>query len=582
MAHQAKPTPQPMQSHEDIGVYTLPAILRNSVGKFAGQPALSIVDKPPMTYRAFHGEIRRYAALLLDAGITRGDRVALFAPSSPKWGVAYFAIVCLGAIAVPMLPDFSKQEAEGIIRHSEARFAFVSDSNADKLTDCDDSLARILVLEDERWLRGTPSATPTPAEQVDLFAVPVGEDDTASIIYTSGTTGTPKGVELSHRNIAFMATQVRLIQDIHPDDVFLSILPMSHVYEFTIGFIFPVMQGAHVSYLGRAVAVSSLLPALQKVKPNIMLSVPAVMEKIYKNRIVPTFQRNKFIAALYRMPTFRRLLHKVAGRKLMHTFGGNIRFFGLGGAKTQPDTERFLKEGGFPYAIGYGLTETSPLVAGANPKLTKLESTGPKLEGTEMKLIDVNPETGIGEIVTKGPHVMKGYYRNEELTKSVFTEDGFFKTGDNGYIDKDGYLFIKGRSKNVIIGPSGENIYPEDIEFVLNKHPLVMESLVVERDNRLIALVKLDESLMKTNPEGGKASAGAGATTDPEAAQAGILADIRNYVNTQVNKFSQLKAIEHIADLEKTASQKIKRFLYNTSAKGKLSDKEDKDDSKDA
>ncbi len=220
-------------------------------------------------------------------------------------------------------------------------------------------------------------------------------------------------------------------------------------------------------------------------------------------------------------------------------------------------------------------------MAGANPKLTKLESTGPKLEGTEMKLIDVNPETGIGEIVTKGPHVMKGYYRNEELTKSVFTEDGFFKPVTKATSTKEDTVH-QGRSKNVIIGPSGENIYPEDIEFVLNKHPLVMESLVVERDNRLIALVKLDESLMKTNPEGGKASAGAGATTDPEAAQAGILADIRNYVNTQVNKFSQLKAIEHIADLEKTASQKIKRFLYNTSVKGKLSDKEDKDDSKDA
>lgn len=572
MAHHQKETLPTMQSIDDIGAYTLPRILRNTVGKFPDMPALSVVGKTPLTYMAFQKEIQRYASLLIDTGVKQGDRVALFAPSSPKWGVAYFAIVCLGAIAVPMLPDFNKAEAEGIIRHSEALFAFVSESNADKLVDCDAALSSVFVLENEQWLRGEPEGTRTSPEAVDLFKVPVEEDDTASIIYTSGTTGTPKGVELSHRNIAFMATQVRLIQDIYPGDVFLSILPMSHVYEFTIGFIFPVMQGCHVSYLGRAVAVSSLLPALQTVKPNIMLSVPAVMEKIYKNRIVPTFQRNKFIAALYRMPTFRRLLHKVAGRKLMHTFGGNIRFFGLGGAKTQPDTERFLKEGGFPYAIGYGLTETSPLVAGANPNHTKLESTGPKLEGTEMKLIDVNPETGVGEIVTKGPHVMKGYYRNEELTRSVFTEDGFFKTGDNGYIDEDGYLFIKGRSKNVIIGPSGENIYPEDIEFVLNKHPLVMESLVVERDNRLVALVKLDESLIRTKEEG---TSSEGLPKEAgEDSQAGILADIRTYVNTQVNKFSQLKAIEHIADLEKTASQKIKRFLYNAGGKGRLTEEE--------
>jgi long-chain acyl-CoA synthetase len=571
----------PMQSIDDIGVYTIPAILRNSIGRFADQPALSIVGKDPMTYRDLHREARRYAAILLDAGIRPGDRVALFAPSSPKWGIAYFAIVCIGAIAVPMLPDFNKTESDGIIRHSEACFAFVSKNNADKLADCDTSLRSIVVLEDESWVRGGPSDSPRLPEAVDLFETPVGEEDTASIIYTSGTTGTPKGVELLHRNIAFMANQVRLIQDIHPGDVFLSILPMSHVYEFTIGFIFPMMQGCHVSYLGRAVAVSSLLPALQEVKPNIMLSVPAVMEKIYKNRIVPSFSRNKLIAALYRIAPVRRLLHRVAGRKLMHTFGGNIRFFGLGGAKTQPDTERFLKEGGFPYAIGYGLTETAPLVAGANPKQTRLESTGPKLAGTEMKLIGVDPATGIGEIVTKGPHVMKGYYRNEELTRSVFTEDGFFKTGDNGYIDEDGYLFIKGRNKNVIIGPSGENIYPEDIEFVLNKHPLVLESLVVERDNRLIALVKLDESLLRAKVESSVHTPITEAEIPEEAiTQSGILNDIRSFVNTQVNKFSQLKAIEHIADLEKTASQKIKRFLYNAGAKGKISDNEGKDDKK--
>ena len=569
----------PMQSLSDIGTFTLPNILRNSLQKFADRPALSYVGKPPLTYKEFQQEIQRYTGLLLDAGISAGDRVAIFAPSMPKWGIAYFAIVCLGAIAVPMLPDFSKAEAEGIMRHSEACFAFVSKNNTDKLEGCDPFLRSIFILESEEWLRGQSATTPMPSQQADLFAANVAEEDTASIIYTSGTTGTPKGVELSHRNIAFMATQVRLIQDIHPGDVFLSILPMSHVYEFTIGFIFPIMQGCHISYLGRAVAVSSLLPALQEVKPNIMLSVPAVMEKIYKNRIVPSFQRNKFIATLYKIPSVRRLLHRVAGRKLMHTFGGNIRFFGLGGAKTQPDTERFLKEAGFPYAVGYGLTETSPLIAGANPKFTRLESTGPKLEGIEMKLIGVDPATGIGEVVTKGPHVMKGYYRNEELTRAVFTEDGFFRTGDNAYLDKDGYLYIKGRNKNVIIGPSGENIYPEDIEFVLNKHPLVMESLVVERDNRLIALVKLDESLMRTKDD--PATEAAGLAAVDEGKMAGILADIRTYVNAQVNKFSQLRAIEHISDLEKTASQKIKRFLYNAGGKGKISNNEDKDDKKD-
>ena len=545
-----------MQTIDDIGSFTIQHIFRNSVAKFSDLPALSVVGKTPMTYSELFEAVRKYAFILKHVGMKKGDKVAILSPSMPKWGVAYFAIVCLGAIAIPLLPDFKKSEVEGIIRHSDACFAFVSKNNQEKLEDCT-TLRHIYCLEDDAFLSG--ESIPDMVTPVDLFAEPIDEQDTASIIYTSGTTGTPKGVELSHKNIAFMAHQSRLVQDIHPTDVFLSILPMSHVYEFSIGFIFPIMQGCHVCYLGKPIAVSSLLPALKTVRPTIMLSVPAVMEKIYKNKIVPSFEKNKFVAKLYKIPVFRKLLHRIAGKKLMDTFGGRIHFFGLGGAKLSPDVERFLLEGKFPYAIGYGLTETSPLIAGAPPRKSRFQSTGPKMEGIEMKLIQVDPATGIGEVVTKGPHVMKGYYKNEELTKSVFTEDGFFKTGDCGSIDKDGYLYIKGRNKNVIVGSSGENIYPEDIEFVLNKHPLVLESLVIERDQNLVALVKLDEDSIGTEPA-------------PESTELGpyakALADIRTFVNSQVNKFSKLKAIEQIADLEKTASQKIKRFLYNDSGKG--------------
>lgn len=550
-----------MQTIDDIGSFTIQHIFRNSVEKFPTQPALSIVGKTPITYLELFEAVKQYAFLLKHVGIKKGDKVAILAPSMPKWGIAYFAIVCLGAIAIPLLPDFNKSEVEGIIQHAEACFAFVSKNNQDKLADCT-TLQHIYCLEDDAFLTG--ESLPEIDTPIDLFAEPIDEQDTASIIYTSGTTGTPKGVELSHKNIAFMAHQNRLVQDIHPTDTFLSILPMSHVYEFSIGFIFPMMQGCHVCYLGRAIAVSSLLPALKTVRPTIMLSVPAVMEKIYKNKIVPTFEKNKLVSKLYKVAFIRKILHRIAGKKLMETFGGRIHFFGLGGAKLAPEVEQFLMEGKFPYAIGYGLTETSPLVAGANPKKSRFQSAGPKMEGIEMKLIDIDPVSGIGEIVTKGPHVMKGYYKNEELTKSVFTEDGFFKTGDCGSIDKDGYLYIKGRNKNIIVGASGENIYPEDIEFVLNKHPLVLESLVIERDQKLVGLVKLDEDSIGSSD------------LAPENSELGpyakALADIRSYVNSQVNKFSKLKAIERIADLEKTASQKIKRFLYSNSGKEKTSD----------
>ena len=547
-----------MQTIDDIGSFTIQHIFRNSVAKFPAQPALSVVGKTPLTYSELYEAVKQYAFILKHVGIKKGDKVAILSPSMPKWGVAYFAIVCLGAIAIPLLPDFNKSEVEGIIQHSEACFAFVSKNNQDKLTDCT-TLQHIYCLEDDAFLAG--ESIPNIDTSIDLFAEPIDEQDTASIIYTSGTTGTPKGVELSHKNIAFMAHQNRLVQDIHPTDTFLSILPMSHVYEFSIGFIFPMMQGCHVCYLGRAIAVASLLPALKTVRPTIMLSVPAVMEKIYKNKIVPTFEKNKLVAKLYKIAFIRKILHRIAGKKLMETFGGRIHFFGLGGAKLAPEVEQFLMEGKFPYAIGYGLTETSPLVAGANPKKSRFQSAGPKMEGIEMKLIDVDPVTGIGEIVTKGPHVMKGYYKNEKLTKSVFTEDGFFKTGDCGSIDNDGYLYIKGRNKNVIVGATGENIYPEDIEFVLNKHPLVLESLVIERDQKLVGLVKLDEESIDNSD------------ISPESPETNkytkALDDIRAFVNSQVNKFSKLKAIERIADLEKTASQKIKRFLYNNSGKGK-------------
>ena len=232
-----------MQTIDDIGSFTIQHIFRNSVAKFSDRPALSLVGKAPMSYSELFEAVKKYASLLKHVGIKKGDKVAILSPSMPKWGVAYFAIVCLGAIAVPLLPDFNKSEVEGIIRHSDACFAFVSKNNQEKLADCT-TLRYIYCLEDDAFLSG--ESIPDIVTPVDLFAEPIDEQDTTSIIYTSGTTGTPKGVELSHKNIAFMAHQSRLVQDIHPTDTFLSILPMSHVYEFSIGLIFKIMKGCNI------------------------------------------------------------------------------------------------------------------------------------------------------------------------------------------------------------------------------------------------------------------------------------------------------------------------------------------------
>jgi long-chain acyl-CoA synthetase len=418
--------------------------------------------------------------------------------------------------------------------------------------------------------------------------VEISEDDTASIIYTSGTTGRSKGVELSHKNLVWTAIQCQTVHRVNKRDKCLSFLPLSHVYEFTIGFVLIVLNGAAIYYLERPPTVSSLLPAFKKIRPTIVLSVPMIMEKIYKNKIYPTLNKSEFSKKLYKIPFFQKILHKVAGSQLKKTFGGRICFFGIGGAKVDTQVEYFLKDAKFNYAIGYGLTETSPLLAGSSPKETIPGTVGPILRGVELAIINPDEETGIGEVVARGPNVMKGYYKDPELTKSVFTTDedsvgeGWFKTGDLGLLHNGMWLELKGRLKNMILSSSGENIYPEDIEFVLNQHPLVNESLVVEEDGNLVALVQLDgEKLKKDGTLLEKLLAAGSAvgdavhdfTEDILYKQESLISEIKFFVNEKVNKMSKITTIKFIENFEKTASQKIKRYMYNK-------DKKDKKDKK--
>ncbi|HQL32484.1 MAG TPA: AMP-binding protein [Treponemataceae bacterium] len=479
-----------METIKDLGAYTFPAMLANTVRKFGDRPAVGYVSGDTITYSEVEATIRELRDRLHRLGIVKGDRVAIYATSGPNWGIAYFSIVTLGAIAVPLLPDFSQKEVETCLKHSGAETVFVSTKLMDRLPEPETSgPSRILNIDSFELVAGTETGTGAAPK------VEISEQDTASIIYTSGTTGRSKGVELTHKNLVFTAIGGQFFQRINKLDIGLSILPMSHVYEFTIGYLMFFLNGACLRYLEKAPTVTTLLPALTKIRPTIMLSVPIIMEKIYKNKIVPTFTSKPAVKALYGIPFFRKILHRIAGKSLKKTFGGRMKFFGIGGSKVDPVVEQFMKEAKFPYAIGYGLTETSPLLAGAGPKITKPGTIGPGMPGIQLKLIDVDPETGVGELVVKGENVMKGYYRDPELTANVFTEDGWFRTGDLGCFDKKGVrLSLKGRSKNMILGASGENIYPEDIEFVLNQHPLVSDSLVVEGDNSsLVAIVQLDE-----------------------------------------------------------------------------------------
>jgi long-chain acyl-CoA synthetase len=406
-----------------------------------------------------------------------------------------------------------------------------------------------------------PDAENNPETPVPLKTEPqVTEDDLAAIIYTSGTTGTSKGVMLTHRNVCFTADKSGKVQEITEHDRFLSVLPLSHTYENTIGLILPMLRGACVYYLGKVPTPAILLPALKEVRPTIMLTVPLIIEKIFRNRIQPHFSGNMLLRLAIRIPFLRKKLNLVAGKKLMDTFGGELRFFGIGGAKLNKTVEKFLIEAKFPYAIGYGLTETSPLLAGVNPQQVRLQSTGPAIEGIELKIHDPDHMTGEGEIWARGPNVMKGYFKEPELTAGIITPDGWLKTGDLGVFDKDGFLYIKGRLKNMIVGAGGENIYPEDIESIINNFRHVVDSLVLEQKGKLVALVHFNMEEIEEHYRQMKHKLSD--YTDHKLEE--LRVELQHYVNARVNRFSQVQVIIIQPEpFQKTPTQKIKRFLYS-------------------
>ena len=369
-------------------------------------------------------------------------------------------------------------------------------------------------------------------------------------------------MELTHRNLVWDARQCATIQPVSIQDRFLSILPLAHTYENTLGLLLPVMFGAQIYYLDRVPTPKLLVPAMQKIRPTVMLSVPLIIEKIYKTQVLPKFTSSALMKTLYHFGPTRKLFNRLAGKKLMQTFGGKIVFFGIGGSKIDPVVERFLREAKFPYAIGYGLTETSPMSAGSAPRGTFLQGVGPAMEGVQIKINEPD-KTGQGEIWIKGPHVMKGYYKKPELTQEVFSEDGWFKTGDLGSFDRKGRLSIRGRIKTMILGSSGENIYPEEIESIINNFRFVNESLVVESKGKLVAMVHFNMEELEKQVQKIKSQAGNYKTAINDYIEE-QKKELFEYVNSRVNNFSklQLVLVQH-EPFEKTPTHKIKRFLYN-------------------
>ena len=504
------------------------------------------------TYSSFKGKCDSLSKKLTQYGIGAGDKVAILSQSMPNWSVAFFSIVPFGRIAIPILPDSSENEVTNILEHSESKVIFISQKLAGKLSkECREKMTLVIDMDtfeviqadDEKFTCDGKTSVPTP-------------DDIATIIYTSGTTGSAKGVVLSHRNLASNVITCYHACKRTDKDRWLSILPMAHTLEMTLSMLYPMYCGATVYYLPKPPVASLLMKALKVVKPTTMLTVPLIIEKVYKGSVLPTIQKSRTLTWMNKH--MNGLMCKIIGMKLKATFGGHISFYGIGGAKLDPEVEKFLLKAGFPYAIGYGLTETSPLLGYSMKNWRTVGSFGYPVYNVKLKLHNVNPETGEGEIVAKGPNVMLGYYKDPARTKSVFTEDGWFRTSDIAIQDEKGRFFIKGRNNNMILGPSGENIYPEEIENVINNVEGVSESIVVEREGKLVALVQPAENYIEWDKE----------SEDKlyeklDAWKAKLL----KVTNKNVSKASQVSSVEVMKEpFEKTATQKIRRFKYKDSA----------------
>jgi len=551
---------------------TLREILFNSVDRWPDKPATGPVGGESRTYTGLLEDAAAWSSWLLTLGLKKGDRVTILSESLPEWGAAYFGISAAGYVAVPILPDFAEKQISNIMSHAEIKAAIVSIKlsetirNAIKESETLPDDLPLAQIETRELITGPGKKTTLslPENPRALFETPLQPDDIAVILYTSGTTGTSKGVTLTHNAIAWNA-EAALREGLgeNPQGVrHLSVLPLAHTYECTLGLVGVLSVGGEIKYLDGPPTASRLMKALGEVKPTMMLTVPLLMEKIYRSKVAGPLKAKPVGKILYAFPPVRKLIHKIAGKKILDLFGGNIVFYGIGGAPLPRDVEQFLIEGRFPYSVGYGLTETSPLLAGGDPADMRFRSTGNILPGVSLRIADPN-ENGIGEIQARGPSIMNGYWKDEEKTAEVFTEDHWFRTGDLGSLDGQ-ILYIKGRLKDVLLGSNGENIYPDEIESVLNGHNYVAESLAYIKDGQLVARILLDAEKITAEIK----HLGIAGSEKIGSWKNEMMDHIRRETNKHLGRNSKIQSfVEQIKPFEKTPSLKIKRFLYTSKKK---------------
>lgn len=551
---------------------TLNYVLDSSCSKYGDTPAIGMALEEALSYNEVHDRVIALAFRMQREGAQKGDRIAILAENSHHWGTAYFAAIRLGAVVVPVLPDLPESDVRHILGEMQVKILFTTQRQLDKIIEMKGGVqSKVITLDDHvpdpelvpvvpytDYLAG---ARKMRAESGDPPVFPdVDQDDLAAILYTSGTSGYSKAVMLSHKNLTSNAYAASGLMPIPPGSVFLSILPMSHTYEFTCGFILPLITGSRIAYAGKSPTPAILQRCCQHEKPLVIFAVPLVLEKIYKKRVLPQIEKSRLLSLLCKTTLGRRFIYRKIGRKLLDFFGGNLKLMGIGGAALNPEVETFLAEAKFPYLVGYGLTESSPLLAGgpAGDATITVGSTGKPIPGVKIRIADPAADTGIGEICACGPNIMIGYYNDTEATAEVLSADGWLATGDLGFLDNAGNLHVCGRSKNVIVLPNGENVYPEAIEHKINSYSWVVEGLVLENNGRLEAWIYPDYEVIDEQ------TAGQSRVERREHVDH-LLEQMRRELNDQLPPASRIaKIFERRETFVKTATHKIKRYLYDS------------------
>ncbi|MFH2107677.1 MAG: AMP-binding protein [Chrysiogenia bacterium] len=552
---------------------TINCLLETSVEKFGARPALSMALEPPLTYNDLFRSVSDMAAILKKQDVIKGDKIAILGENSPNWGIACLASMRIGAILVPILPDFPESDIHHIINDSEAKILFTTQKQMEKVLGIQDhKLQTVITLDDfsaetdvlpiepiSQFIEKARSFIRHIPDRMGLKSTAVNENDVASIIYTSGTSGHSKAVMLTHKNfITNVLTTSNHVLEIHPEWTFLSILPLSHSYEFTLGFLFPLLNGARIVYVGKTPTPSVLEKICKVEKPQVIPAVPLIMEKIYKKKVLAAFEKKIVLKLISKVPGVKIKIYRKIRNKLVEFFGGQLEIMAIGGAAINREAETFLKKSGFPYLIGYGLTESAPLLAGGpdGDETIAVGSTGKPIPGVEIKIVGPDQQTGIGEIHARGANIMKGYYKNPQATRETVDAEGWLHTGDLGHFDKFNNLYISGRSKNMILMANGENIYPEAIEDKINACMHVAESLVIEDKGRLEAWVYLDYDLIDEETKSRSQQQKLEYIDE-------LLLRLKDIINPQLSSFAQLtRFVEHKEPFQKTATSKIKRYLY--------------------